>query len=875
MSPQSILIVDYDEHLRRLLLNSFHEKGFRVLTATGDREALDRLHAEKPSCLLLDLGIADFGGLDLLRAIHADPPSPDLVVMVLSESTELDQKLACLAAGAHEYLVRPVDVREVVARMQRFLRMIEEIRRSVPPPPQVEKRYLVPVATLDKDASHGTVDLIGASGDSYARIKPNYGIYRVENLIGSGGMGYVFKAYEEPLDRFVAVKILSRKLSSSPEFVQRFRHEAKVLASMNHPGIAFIYSFGEEDGEHYFAMQWCPGGSLEDMVRKKGRLELLPAVDILLQCTHALQAASHKGIVHRDIKPSNLLFDENQQVKIVDFGLASAEKTSVRITQSQEFIGTPSFMSPEQAQSSQVDHRADIYALGITFYYMLYGRNPYEANSAIEMLIKHASEAFPAYDSLDGRIPKAAYDVMARMTQKSPDDRYADYPGLIEDLEKLRNDLLSKSQWKIPRVEQAAPVATSRSTNLFELLSMIYSQSVSGILTVQWSALQKKFLIRQRELILFESTQPDENIWNELVRRKHLDQSDIPPKDEDLEKSLNRFLLKQTFSIEDFKHAYRNLMKAALMQVFFWPKVQAEFQNATIEHDAFTSIRLGDLLLESARTLVPTEVVMARLTSTVAFHRTSQFELVLSSLDLRPEESFAAYRVEGKETTLTTLHLLTGLPEEKIARFIYAIESMGAIQFRSADEKRQPPRRADQHPTPLPTPIPHRDVPTPPPSRARGEDSSRMLSEQTPVPHPDAVRMDVQKSDKKMEVEHHVKVADQFFRLAQDKFSELDYWKATELCKQAIKHNPSDSRYYHLMAKAYAHHPRFAKDAEQCFYKAIEVDPWNPDFHMDLARFYLQQGLPTRALNQCEKALKIAPQSIAARDLLTEINTRK
>ena len=199
-----------------------------------------------------------------------------------------------------------MDVREIVARVQRFLKMVEEFRKTTPPPPQVEKRYLVPVMTLDKDYRHGTVALIGSTGDSFARIKPHYGVYRVENLIGSGGMGYVFKAYEEPLDRFVAVKILSRKLSSSPEFVQRFRHEAKVLASMNHPGIAFIYSFGEEDGEHYFAMQWCPGGSLEDLVRKKGRLELLPAVDILLQCTQALQAASLKGIVHRDIKPSRI-----------------------------------------------------------------------------------------------------------------------------------------------------------------------------------------------------------------------------------------------------------------------------------------------------------------------------------------------------------------------------------------------------------------------------------------------------------------------------------------------------------------------------------------------------------------------------------------
>ena len=333
-------------------------------------------------------------------------------------------------------------------------------------------------------------------------------------------MGYVFKAYEESLDRFVAVKILSRKLSSSPSFVQRFRHEAKILASLNHPGIAFIYSFGEEEGEHYFAMQWCPGGSLNDLVRKKGRLELLPSVEILLRCAQALQAAAAKGVVHRDIKPTNLLFDENQQIKIVDFGLAFAEKNSVRVTQAQEFLGTPTFMAPEQAQSSLVDHRADIYSLGITFYYMLYGKYPFEATSGIEMLIKHATESFPPYDSLQGRIPRGVYDVIARMTQKNAEDRYSDYTALISDLENLRNELLRQSQWKIPRLRSLASTPSFSSSNLFDMLSSLYAQSASGVLHLRWSALNKKFLVRQREIVLFESNQPDESVWHDLVRQK-------------------------------------------------------------------------------------------------------------------------------------------------------------------------------------------------------------------------------------------------------------------------------------------------------------------------------------------------------------------
>src|SRR5438093_3669452 len=153
---------------------------------------------------------------------------------------------------------------------------------------------------------------------------------------------------------------------------------------------------------------------------------------------------SNKRIVHGVIKPNNILFDENHQMKIVDFGLASASavKVSAKITQVQEFLGTPSFMAPEQAQSSNVDHRADIYALGITFYYLVYGSLPYQANSAIEMVIKHASQPFPEYDDLSGSVPRQAYDIMEKMTQKNLEARYGDYASLIQDLEQMRSLLL-------------------------------------------------------------------------------------------------------------------------------------------------------------------------------------------------------------------------------------------------------------------------------------------------------------------------------------------------------------------------------------------------------------------------------------------------
>jgi serine/threonine protein kinase/ActR/RegA family two-component response regulator len=947
MYPFTILVADEDEEFRSFLVTVLQDQGFSVSVAESGKEVVERIQKDKPRLIITDLLLPDIAGDALCRTIKENAELRDIILFILSSSTDLETKLACIASGANEYLTKPIEVRELIARIHGFIRMIDQLKSSPVPasqPPENTPVLFSKVEIPERDKTHGTVELIGVPSlsESFGKIKPRYGIYRVENLIGSGAMGHVFKAYDEPLDRYVAVKILSKKLSNSPEFVERFRREAKLLASINHPGIAFIYSFGEQEGEHYFAMQWCPGGSLSGMIRSKQRVEVLPAIDIILQCAQALSAASKKGVVHRDVKPSNILFDENQHVKIVDFGIAFAQNSSARLTQVQEFLGTPSFMAPEQAQSSTVDHRADVYSLGITLYYMLYGKLPFKAESAIEMVVKHSSEAFPAFEDLGGTVPRQVYSIIEKMTQKNSELRYPDYPSLIEDLENTRNALLRQSLWKIPKAFDVSQIPALQSTNAFELLSNVYRKGTSGVMTFRWSSLQKKFLVRQREIILFESTQQDENIWNWLVQKEVLKKEDITSgTPNDLEKSLNRFLLNNTFTMESFKTSYRELMNRALTQIFFWPVCEGEFSAATLEHDAFTTIRITDVLLEAARNLIDLSSVKASLMENANIVRTGTFEQVLSTLNLRPEESFLASRFDGSDTTLNTLHLLTGLSDEVISRFVYALDKMGAVEFRKVEPRVATPRRmtesqrlapqrtydkmpvreststrvseshpgkvfdsgrvTDSHPKKVAESNPAKPAVTsssasPSSSSSRLEEKfgsatgvGRRLVDPPSTSHPSAeeekkegtppggtfVRMEVQKSEKKMEEEHHIKVAEQFYRLAEEKMQELDYWKVTQLCRQAIKNNPTESKYYHLMAVAYAQHPRFGKDAEQCFYKALEMDPWNPDYHVDLARFYQHQGLPMRAINQVKKALKIAPEHRAANDLFANLSSKK
>ncbi|GEM_PF-5846867 len=200
---------------------------------------------------------------------------------------------------------------------------------------------------------------------------------KVLELLGQGGMGVVYKARQVDLDRIVALKILSPRLAEDPEFAQRFNREAKVLASLNHPGIVHLYEFGREGTLYYLAMEFVEGVSLRGLFREK-RLTPAEALRIVPQICEALEYAHSQGVVHRDIKPENILVDRQGRVKIADFGLARmSSNEEARVTRTNVVMGTPAYMAPEQHEGAKdVDHRADIYALGVVFYEMLTGELP-------------------------------------------------------------------------------------------------------------------------------------------------------------------------------------------------------------------------------------------------------------------------------------------------------------------------------------------------------------------------------------------------------------------------------------------------------------------------------------------------------------------
>ena len=267
--------------------------------------------------------------------------------------------------------------------------------------------------------------------------------YRIIESLGSGGMATVYLAYDEVLDRDVALKVLSHRLTDDEEFVERFRREARIAAALSHPNIASVHDLGEtENGSYYMAMEYVPGGTLRDHIRQKGALPPSTAVVVALQVAQALKVAHAHGTIHRDIKPHNILLTEAGVVKVVDFGIARAAAFS-EITREGHVLGTEHYMSPEQAKGELVGPSSDLYSLGVVLYEMLTGKLPHEAYGPLlgsATVAKRLSSYPRPPKEEDPLIADKLSAITVRLLSEDPERRYPDASSLIADLEKAKRE---------------------------------------------------------------------------------------------------------------------------------------------------------------------------------------------------------------------------------------------------------------------------------------------------------------------------------------------------------------------------------------------------------------------------------------------------
>ncbi len=247
--------------------------------------------------------------------------------------------------------------------------------------------------------------------------------YRLEALLGRGGMGVVYKAYDPRLKRNVALKLIAPELSDDEGFRERFLAESELAASLDHPNVVPIYDAGEVDGQLYIAMRYVEGGELKTLLEQDGPLKPARAVAICGQIAAALDAAHARGLVHRDVKPSNVLLDENEHVYLADFGLSRRLADPGAHAEGGLSVGTPAYAAPEQIEGGNVDGRADVYSLGCLLYECLTGQAPFRRDSELAVLWAHMQEEPPVLPGLEEVIPTAL--------AKDPDKRYATCSELV------------------------------------------------------------------------------------------------------------------------------------------------------------------------------------------------------------------------------------------------------------------------------------------------------------------------------------------------------------------------------------------------------------------------------------------------------------
>ncbi len=273
-----------------------------------------------------------------------------------------------------------------------------------------------------------------AADGSDPLIGQRLGPFEVLGLLGRGGMGAVYKARQLTLDRFVALKVLPESFAHDAAFVARFRREARSAAAVNHPNIIRVFDVAEDRGYQFIAMEVVEGESLAGLLKREGRLSLGRAVELITQVASGLAEAHAKGIVHRDIKPANILLDAEGVPKVADFGLAKREGVDHSVTATGASLGTPLYMPPEVCKGQAADARSDLYSLGATFYHLLAGRPPFEAETSAALIYKHLQvDPEPLAQAAPGT-PAEVCHIVHRLLRKSPAGRFQSASDLLAAL---------------------------------------------------------------------------------------------------------------------------------------------------------------------------------------------------------------------------------------------------------------------------------------------------------------------------------------------------------------------------------------------------------------------------------------------------------
>lgn len=441
-------------------------------------------------------------------------------------------------------------------------------------------------------------------GDIFARR------YFIEAKLGEGGMGIVYKAIDKVLEIPVALKVMSNRLNLNENALARFKREVILARRVAHHNACRIYDYGEEGGVHYVSMELLGGTTLSKLLKEKGKLAPEVGIPVVKQILQALEEAHRVGVIHRDLKPQNIIVDQGRAV-IMDFGLSISADLN-RITQAGVLLGTPNYMAPEQFENRHVDHRADIYSLGVILYEMFTGVMPFEASSAMEVIYAHLKSIPRKPSEIVPNFPEQLEKIILKALQKEIQDRYRSVNEILTDLEPF---LASSSNFQ-HREARAHKYLAERS----------YSKAIKCLNGMLESSPKNKNWMKLRHIAITEKSKRDVRRLKSLIRKNNLIQAQLM-----LEKIL-RFLAESGHSITGIERLEKLLSERREKAVL---EYLAGAQKMAANNDVDGAL----LILESARNLNPANNRIITLQQELFTKQNGNSEISMQFKGEKPQES--------------------------------------------------------------------------------------------------------------------------------------------------------------------------------------------------------------------------------------------